>query len=290
MIYRIIKIANKIATDVINEIEAKEIESFDMTEREWEEYSKKHPNALRENHNIIPVPGKSHKNSDDFNEYMQREAKAKVEYFKEMKAKHPNYVPIISKEDFSDVISNGEFTCISAGPNTNDPEDVERCKNHEYLRNRHESLRKDLDKLGVKYTEIVGSYGGEEPSFMITHDLKGKVSQKKKDNSYLVSGNQYSNEDGIIEKLNNLGKKYNQDSVAHGKNGIMEWHYTTGENAGKRIVTGIEIQNSIDDDDFFSETRISNDCFTKWKATTENALDDNFDLRKENLINNPYFK
>ena len=36
------KIASKLASDFMNEKEA-----FDMTEREWEAYSDKHPNAKR---------------------------------------------------------------------------------------------------------------------------------------------------------------------------------------------------------------------------------------------------
>ena len=76
MIRRIMKIASKIANDTMEEIEQQQVEAFEMTEREWESYSQEHPNAKKENHTIIPVPGKSHKDSD-INEYMQRETKAK---------------------------------------------------------------------------------------------------------------------------------------------------------------------------------------------------------------------
>jgi len=48
-----------------------------------------------------------------------------------------------------------------------------------------------LDKLGVKYTEIVGNYDGEEPSFLISHNVDSKIAQKQKDNTLLVSGNNY---------------------------------------------------------------------------------------------------
>jgi hypothetical protein len=62
-------------------------------------------------------------------------------------------------------------------------------------------LRKDLDGLGVKYTEIAGSYGSEEPSFLISHTLDAKVGQKNRDNSFLVNRNKYDSHK-MIEKLN----------------------------------------------------------------------------------------
>ena len=127
MLKKIIKIANKISQDHI-----KQVEAFEMTEKEWQEYSEKHPGAKRENHTIIPVPGKSYKDSD-FNEYMQREIKAKTEYFRKMKELHPNYIPIVNKNNMENIIWNGEYSVISAGVNGQDPEDVEKCKDR-YLK------------------------------------------------------------------------------------------------------------------------------------------------------------
>ena len=71
---KVLEILQGIRSDVdfMNEKEA-----FDMTEREWEAYSDKHPNAKRENHHIIPVPGKSYKDSD-FDEYMQDKSKNRI--------------------------------------------------------------------------------------------------------------------------------------------------------------------------------------------------------------------
>lgn len=293
MNYRIMKIASKIASDVMKEIESKEVEAFDMTEREWEVYKIKHPLADPANHHIIQVPGKSYKESN-YREYMKRERRAKKKYFKKMRKLHPNYIPMIKKDQFMDIIMNGEYSCISADVNPNDQEDIERCQDPEYVKKRRELLRSELDKLGVKYTEIAGSYGKEEQSFLISHTIDAKISQKHKDNSFLVTGNVYSNTEGIIEKLNNLGKLCNQDSVTHSRGGIMEWHYTTGEKGKnrKRIVTGngtIAIP-ADSGDKHFSEGRVSDQAYTKWKANTENALDENFDLKTKNLIDNPYFK
>ena len=74
----------------------------------------------------------------------------------------------------------------------------------------------------------------------------------------------------------------------------MKWLYTTGKKGKntKRIVTGngtvaipVESKN-----EFFSLGRVPDEAYTKWKANTENVLDENFDLRTENLIDNPYFR
>ena len=195
------------------------------------------------------------------------------------------------KETMENIIWNGEYSVISSGVNSKDPIDVENCKNPYFVKQRHESLRKDLDKLGVKYTEVVGNYGdGEEMSFLVSTTLDAKVCQKKPDNSYLISGNVYETDGEIIKKLNKLGEKYNQNSVAHSKGGIMEWHYTTGENKEKRIVTGTKTYDAEDFDDFYSEGRITENKFIKWSADTSKALDEknNFELIEDNLVDNPY--
>lgn len=263
---------------------AKEVITFDMTEREWEEYHKKHPHAEKSNHHIIKVEGKPHHESD-YKEYMVREKAAKKKYFREMKKKHPNYVPIVKKDDIQKTLTQGEYTIISAGVNPNMPEDVENAKkDKDFIKNRTESLKKDLDKLGVKYTEIAGSYGGEEPSFLISHTMKAKVGQKKHDNSYFVKRNEYGNP-SMIKKLNNLGKKYNQDSVAHGSKGRMEWHFTTGENAGLRV-KGRETEFKNGAEDFYSEARIGDSDYTMWACDMSPAWED----KEKNYVDNPYFE
>ena len=49
---RIAEISKKIASSYINDCNS--IKSFEMTEDEWKKYSKLHPGAKKENHNIIP--------------------------------------------------------------------------------------------------------------------------------------------------------------------------------------------------------------------------------------------
>ena len=290
MLKRLMKIASQIASDFMNEKEA-----FDMTQREWEIYKDKHPLADPANHHIIKVKGKPH-SKNRHKKYMRKEKKAKVAYFKKMKRLHPNYVPMIKKDEFMDMILNGEYSCISAGVNPSDPMDVERCKDKKYLEKRIESLRKDLDELGVIYTEVAGCYKSkEEPSFLISHTLKSKVSQKVKDDTFLIprnvndgkdkndEGNVYINDNDIITKLNKLGAKYHQDSVSHAKNGRMEWHYTTGEDAGYRDV-GKDTKFIQGTPAEYSEARIGEDEYTVWSCDMSNTFAKGYVKQK-----NPYF-
>lgn len=281
---RLIQIANVVdkfaARELISTV--RELVSFDMTEREWEHYKKEHPNADKRNHHIIPVKGLPHHKSN-YKEYMVREKKAKKKYFRELKKKHPNFEPIVRKDDIEQVLKHGEYSCISAGINPEMPEDIENAKKDKnFIKNRTEALRKDLDRLGVKYTEITGSYGSEEPSFLISHTLEAKVGQKNRDNSFFVKRNKYDAKD-MVKKLNALGTKYNQDSVAHGRAGKMEWHYTTGEKKGKRV-KGLDTQFLKGAKDFYSEARVGDDHYTKWSCDMSPAWED-----ESALVDNPYY-
>lgn len=267
---------------------AETLKAFDMTEAEWERYHREHPGADRRNHHIIPTPRKWHghefKSEAEREKYQKREA---IKYFKRMKTKHPHYRPMIPKHEFERLLFNGEYSCISAGPNGEEEQRLNE-RNPEFFRKRTEELRKDLDRLGVEYTEIVGSYkGGEEISFLVSHSLRSSaesIDKSKGVPTLMVGGNEYSGDrERVIRELNKLGEKYNQDSVGHVKKGNMEWHYTTGENKGKRT-PGLKITErgpSYDEDgnvEYFSEAKLRPDEYTKW----------NCKLDFDNLIDNPY--
>lgn len=293
----IFKIAKKLIqiADIVDKFASREListvrqlVSFDMTEREWEYYKKEHPNADKRNHHIIPVKGLPHHKSN-YKEYMIREKKAKKKYFRELKKQHPNFVPIVKKEEITKLLKDGEYSCISAGVNPRMPEDIENAKKDKnFIKNRTESLRKDLDRLGVKYTEIAGSYGSEEPSFLISHTLDAKVNQKNRDNSFLVNRNKYES-NRIISQLNKLGEKYNQDSVSHCRKGSMEWHFTTGKLAGK-TGKGSGTNFIKGEKDFYSEARIGDNDYTMWSCDMSRLFDDNGNIDEQKLENNPYFK
>ena len=277
------KIASKIASDFMNEKEA-----FDMTEREWEIYHKQHPNAKKENHNIIPVPGDPY-SSKTHKSYMRREKQAKKRYYKALQEKHPNFKPLMKKETIMQLLADGEYTCISAGINPKSESDIENAqRDKNFIKKRTEQLRNDLDKLGVEYTEIAGSYGSEETSFLISHTLEAKVGQKNRDNAFLVNRNKYGNKN-IIEELDKLGEKYNQDSVSHCRKGLMEWHFTTGELAGlSGRGEGTSFMRRVKD--FYSEARISDDDYTMWSCDMSRLFDKNGKIKREALVDCIYFK
>lgn len=262
---------------------AKDILSFDMTEDEWKRYKQDHPGAKRWNHHIIPTPKRG---TMKYDEWEQAKIEAKKKYFADMKEKHPNYVPILSRETVENLLKNGEYSCISAGLNTEDPVEKEMAKQinknkdiQKFVKDRTEQLKKDLDELGVEYTEIAGKYGKEEPSFLISHTLKAKIHENEDGDTFFVNGNNYEKDEHIIEKLNALGAKYNQDSVSHAKLGNMELHYTTGVNKGKKHI-GRGTSRVKGRPKLYSEARIGDEDYTMWKC--------NINFKK--LYDNPDFK
>lgn len=270
--------------DETTRIALKLLRSFEMTESEWKEYHKEHPHALKENHTIISDP-----KVQNSKEIHQARRKAKAEYFKEMKRLHPNYIPITKKHEIEHVIQHGTYSVISAGVNTKDAKDIENAKKDpNFIKNRTKALMTDLDKLGVRYTEVAGKYDDEEVSFLITHDLDAKASEKEAEKPSLMINN-YNGHADIIKKLNKLGEKYNQDSVAHSKNGRMEWHYTTGKRKGKRCAGEGTDFVPISQDDSYSEARIGKRSYTKWVANMDRCLEDNKGhVDENNFIENPY--
>ena len=239
------------------------------------------------NHHVIPNPEKG---TMDDEEWEQAKIKAKKAYFEDQKLKHPNYIPILSKKSFEDTLFNGEYSCISVGLN---PEELKQMQNlsekerEKQLGKLYEqkinALKDDLDQLGIHYTEVVGDYGEEEPSFMISHTLKAKC--ENEDNSILVE--REPNRDDVIKALNKLGKKYNQESVAHVKKGQMEWHFVTGEHEGKKGVGKPNGTSITKKKNLFSEARLGDEDCTKWSCNMKPILDKEGNVLAEKLIDNP---
>lgn len=266
----------------LDKIVSRLVLSFEMTETEWKKYHKEHPNAEKRNHHIIPDPKVKHPS-----EIHKARRAAKARYFKEMKANHPNYCPIVKKHIIQHTIQHGTYSVISAGVNPEIPEDKMMAdKDPEFIKKRTAALRNDLDKLGVKYTEVLGSYGGEEVSFLIAHDLDSKASQKQDDNKFMV--HDYGKHGDIVRQLNKLGEKYNQDSVAHSKNGTMELHYTTGKNKGKRCSGEGTKFVSPTEEDSFTEARIGQTSYTKWAANMDRCFPGCKGFNENNFVDNPY--
>lgn len=111
----------------------------------------------------------------------------------------------ISTEDLKSLLENGPYSIVSAGVNPNDEED--KALTDEQIAGRYKELEEDISNLGYKYTVVDGNYDGEEKSYMVFHAKESDI--------------------------DDLGKKYKQDSVVHTKDGQNKMTFTTGDNAGK---------------------------------------------------------
>ena len=111
----------------------------------------------------------------------------------------------LHSKDLDESLKNGKYSLISAGRNPNNPGD--RALTDDQIKERYKRLETDLKDQGYKYSKVKGHYGGEEDSFMVHH----------------------ANPD----HMNELGMKYNQDSVIHSDQGKHKMHFTTGDNVGQ---------------------------------------------------------
>jgi len=136
----------------------------------------------------------------------------------------------LSKPQLDRVLKRGNYSIISAGRNGEDAREKGMSPDHPEFHARHEKLRAELHKRGLKHTEVEGHYGSKEPSFIVYHhhDTKPRAAKGRA----FVVHHQGPSEFAQIRKL---GKKFNQDSVIHSKGGSHEMHYTTGLKAGKHI-------------------------------------------------------
>jgi len=163
----------------------------------------------------------------------------------------------INRETFENTLDSGKFGFISAGKNPNDPTDAKM--DDKAVNERYDKLRIELDDLGIEYVEVEGKYGESEASFMIMNaDRKA---------------------------LQDLGKKYNQDSIIYGENGNNEMIYTTGENAGK-MQTGKGWEEKPEADDFYSVIEFANGEQLKFALNFDfdNLLDSDEGAKKPSKI------
>lgn len=109
-------------------------------------------------------------------------------------------------KDVKNALKNGPFSLISADRNHSSSED--RGMPDEHVAERKKSLEKDLKDMGHKYMKVKGKYNGaDKDSYMVFHSEP--------------------------EKMDELGKKYNQESVLHSSEGKNRLHFTSGPNEGK---------------------------------------------------------
>lgn len=129
----------------------------------------------------------------------------------------------LHSKDLDESLKNGKYSLISAGRNPNNSED--RALTDDHIKERYKRLEQDLKDKGYKYSKVKGHYGGEEESFMVHHADQ--------------------------EHMNELGMKYNQDSVIHSDDGKHKMHFTTGDNSGMHH-KGEGFQEVPDAKDYYS--------------------------------------
>ena len=151
-------------------------------------------------------------------------------------------------EELRHILKNGHFSILSAGRSASDPKEKHLPWNHEKFTARHESLRRDLDHHGFRYTEVDGMYGGPEKSFIVYH---GNVPSHPDTNerSFLVH-HDHPSEHALIR---GLGKKYNQESVIHSREGVNEMHYTGGRHTATHHKGAGHIEHAPDTADYWTK-------------------------------------
>lgn len=143
----------------------------------------------------------------------------------------------LSKQDLEKLLASGKYALVSAGPNPNHADDKNLSQDE--IKRRHKQLGEDLVDAGYMFTNVTGHYGGTEDSYLVMiHDADRK-------------------------DVDELGKKYHQDSIIYGEAGHQEMRFTFGEHVGTMHTgTGYEIKN--DADDFFTIVRHPDGSSTKF--------------------------
>ena len=157
------------------------------------------------------------------------EAPGRAEKKPVKRIEYKNYLRM-DRPKLQETLTKGHFSIISAGRNGADPEEANMKPDDPFFHKRHEELRTELEKHGLTYTEAVGHYGSQEPSFLVFHDDTELTPKTQK--SIMVH---HKDEDEAKKNrriLTDLGKKFNQDSVLHGSNGRNEIVFTTGKKSG----------------------------------------------------------
>jgi hypothetical protein len=219
---RFARIAEKIATDA-RSARIAALLCADV-ERKWEppkgdrrEWRRKLPDGTYEYRDTPPEQGDGKKPD-------------KPQPDKALPPEYKNHVTL-GKPQLEKTLSKGHYTIMSGGRNSNDPKEEKMEPTDEFFHKRHEELRGELEKAGVKYTECVGNYFGKESSFMVFHDPQELTAKTAK--SIMVHHKDRDELKSHRKFLEGLGKKFNQNSVLHGSNGTNRMVFTTGKLKGK---------------------------------------------------------
>ena len=176
------------------------------------------------------------------------------------KVVYKNYLKM-DKPKLQETLTKGHFSIISAGKNGNDPKESQMNPDDPMFHKRHEELRTELEKNGLPYTETVGHYGGEEPSFLVFHDDTELTPKTQK--SVMVHHKDADEAKKNRQILDDLGRKFNQDSVLHGSGGRNELVFTTGKKAGT-VCGGKGWKEVPDAKDYYTDIKLEGKQHTKF--------------------------
>jgi len=250
ILIREVVLANKVAIE------------FD-TKEEKEEYIKEH--EVRPTTKLL-IDTKSDKSNSEGQESKKEK---KTQQTQSKKIKYPN-MRRISKKELETTLSKGYYTIISAGKNPDDPKESGLSEDSDFFKKRQESLQNDLEKSGVKYTEVIGQYKGSERSFMVLHEDNDAGG-----NGFMTHFKDAEQAKKMRGKLNDLGKKYNQNSVLHGDNGNNFLHFTAGKHKGKEC-GGSGWNYSPKASDFYTKIDLSNKKHTKFQMDISGCFSGGF--------------
>ena len=134
----------------------------------------------------------------------------------------------LSRNEVFAILKHGQVGLISAGRNPKNAADKKLTDAQ--IKQRHETLKKELIKKGYVFVPAQGKYEGDEKSFMVM------VPNSEK------------------EDLVQLGKQFHQDSVIFSNKDKNEMIYTTGKLAGKEL-RGSGFADQRDANDYYSEIK-----------------------------------
>lgn len=187
---------------------------------------------------------------------------------------------VIQREKLYDLLNKGGYSIISAGVNTLREGGMYHFD--DYFAFRHFALRDDLEELGVPFIEIYGKYEREETSFIVLHG--NLEAPKDVEKSFMVEhGKDKSKTKELLEKLNELAKKYNQDSVIHApdENTVFISYTTNPEGVsrsncyGKKGEDGKFWNDQTDQSNYYSEVPHGRDLYTKFNLNVGHCFDSN---------------
>ena len=185
---------------------------------------------------------------------------------------YKNHVTM-TKPDLEKALSHGHFSIISAGLNPSDSKESKMKPDDEFFHKRHEQLRDALEKNGMRYTEVVGHYGGKESSFLVFHD--GTVATPKTQKSIMVHHHDAEELKKNRKVLEELGKKFNQNSVLHGSGGKNTLVFTAGDKAGQEC-GGKGWKETPEAKDYYTDIKLEGKEHTKFNLDIAECFEKGF--------------